>query len=179
MADERAARVARMAALAACGSPSGQLSLSVSHTEGSAAVLAGAAEHVFGVDLVRVERVTPRHSRAILTAGDAEAYGTLPSAYRDALAWALKEAAAKASGAAQHFFPGGVRLITDPLTGWLGVRLTDATPITLKAAWFVSGDLLCAVVSEAPPRGHAAQSFIYVRQASEAPVAAPPPAGAR
>lgn len=174
MADERAAWVARMAALAACGSRSGQLSLSVSHTEGSAAVLAGAANHVFGIDLVRIERVSPRHSRAILTPGDAAAFGTLPAPYRDALAWALKEAAAKASGAAQHYFPGGVRLTMDALTGRLGVRLASATAVTLNAAWFVSGDLLCAIVSGTPTCVRSAQSFVYIRQSSAAPDAGLP-----
>jgi hypothetical protein len=145
--DERAARAARDVALAACGTQCGPVACSVSHTEGSAVVLAGTATGMFGVDLVRFARVTPRHSRAILSPDDSEAFGTMPIRYRDALAWALKEAGAKATGAPQQYFPDGVHLIVDPLAGGLRVRILSERPIMLGAAWFVSGSLLCALVA--------------------------------
>lgn len=150
--DERAACAAREVALAACGMQRGPVAFSVSHTEGSAAVLAGTATEMFGVDLIRFARVTPRHSRAILSRDDAEAFGTMPTWYRDALAWALKEAAAKATGAPQQYFPDRIHLIAGPFPGALRVRIVSETPIMLSAAWFVSGGLLCALVATRMPR---------------------------
>lgn len=146
--DEQAARAAWDVALAACGMQQcGPVACSISHTEGSAVVLAGTATGMFGVDLVRFARVTPRHSRAILSPDDSEAFGTMPLRYRDALAWALKEAGAKATGAPQQYFPDGVHLIAGPLAGGLRVRILSESPIMLGAAWFVSGSLLCALVA--------------------------------
>ena len=148
-ADERAAQRARVAALASWGPRAERASISIAHTEGSAAALAGAGDRMFGVDLVRISRVAPRHSRAILSHSDRDAFGAMPPRYRDALAWALKEAAAKATGAAQHFFPHGVRLMTDPLSRRLRVRLANSLGLTFDAKWFVLGDLLCATVVSA------------------------------
>lgn len=148
-ADERAARRARVAALASLGPRARQASISISHTAASAAALAGVGERMFGVDLVRISRIAPRHSRAILSHSDRYAYGAMPPRYRDALAWALKEAAAKATGAAQHFFPDRVQLMTDPFTRRLRVRLADSLRMTFDANWFVLGDLLCASVVSA------------------------------
>ena len=148
-ADERAAYRARVAALASWGLRAFQASISISHTEGSAAALVGVRERTFGVDLVRISRVAPKHSRAILTHSDRDAFAVMPRQYRDALAWALKEAAAKATGAAQHFFPDGVQLMTDPLTRRLRVRLADSLRTTFDTNWFVLGDLLCATVVSA------------------------------
>jgi len=149
VADERASHRARVAALASLALRARQASISISHTEGSAAALAGVAKRMFGVDLVRISRIAPRHSRAILSHSDRYAYGAMPPRYRDALAWALKEAAAKATGTAQHFFPDRVQLIANPLTRRLRVRLADSLRMTFDANWFVLGDLLCATVVSA------------------------------
>lgn len=148
-ADERAAYRARVAALSSLGLRALQASISTSHTEGSAAALVGICDRTFGVDLVRISRVAPKHSRAILTHSDRDAFGTMPRQYRDALAWALKEAAAKTTGAAQRFFPDSVQLMTDPLTRRLCVRLADSLGTTFDANWFALGDLLCATVVSA------------------------------
>jgi phosphopantetheinyl transferase (holo-ACP synthase) len=148
-ADERAAHRARVAALASLGPRARQASISISHTEGSAAALAGVGAGMFGIDLVRISRVAPRHSRAILSHSDRYAFAALPPRYRDALAWALKEAAAKATGAAQHFFPDRVQLMANPLTRRIRVRLADSLRLTFDAHWFILGDLLCATVVSA------------------------------
>jgi phosphopantetheinyl transferase (holo-ACP synthase) len=148
-ADERAAHRARVAALASLGPRARQASISISHTEGSAAALAGVGERMFGVDLVRISRLAPRHSRAILSPSDRDAYDAMPPRYRDALTWALKEAAAKATGAAQHFFPDRVQLMANPRTPRLRVGLADSLHTIFDADWFLVGNLLCATVVSA------------------------------
>ncbi|MBK5187726.1 MAG: 4'-phosphopantetheinyl transferase superfamily protein [Gemmatimonadaceae bacterium] len=158
-ADERAAHRARVVALASLGLRGRQAFVSISHTEGSAAALAGVGERLFGVDLVRISRVAPRHSRAILSHSDRVAFGAMPPHCRDALAWALKEAAAKATGAAQHLFPDKVELSVNPRTRHLRVRIADSLRTTFSTDWFVLGDLMCATVfSTAPARLLASKS---------------------
>jgi phosphopantetheinyl transferase (holo-ACP synthase) len=143
-ADERAAARARRIALAACGTTVGRATISVSHTEGSAAALVG--RQLLGVDLVRMSRVTPRHARAILTAADWSALDAIPGPCRAALGWALKEAAAKATGVAQHFFPTRVGLVRDPCSGSLRARLAGPARTSFDTDWMVLGELLCATV---------------------------------
>jgi phosphopantetheinyl transferase (holo-ACP synthase) len=146
LSDERAGARARRLALAACGVAAAHARVSVSHTEGSAAVLAGAGERMIGVDLVMVARVTARHAGAILTPRDWTALEAIPPPLRRAVGWALKEAAAKATGAAQHYFPTGIRLLADGASGLPCAQLADDTLTTFDSDWLTLGGFLCAVV---------------------------------
>jgi 4'-phosphopantetheinyl transferase EntD len=150
-ADQRAARLARARAIAACGPGHRPLAVSIAHTEGSAAALAGTAEARFGVDLVRLSRVTPRHGRAIGSPRDRAALGETPPQCRDALTWALKEATAKATGAAQSYFPTGVRLFVAADTGSICTQVDDSGGTTFTSSWFVIGEMLCAIVASTTP----------------------------
>lgn len=69
-ADEHAADQARRIGLVACCADADRATVSSSHTEGSAAVLVSISERVLGVDLVRISRIAPIHSRAILSFAD-------------------------------------------------------------------------------------------------------------
>jgi phosphopantetheinyl transferase (holo-ACP synthase) len=83
--------------------------MSPSHTRGLAAAVAAPAGVRVGVDLVEVARVNRRHAEAILSG---EEWGALApyAAVRPALAWALKEAAARACGDPSRCFPLGLRI---------------------------------------------------------------------
>lgn len=144
--DERAAARARRLALAAYGTASEHARISVSHTEGSAAVLAGADDWMIGVDLVLVARVTARHADAILTPLDWAALEAMPPQLKGAAGWALKEAAAKATGAAQHYFPTGIRLLGDGADGLPCAQLAEDTRTTFDSDWLTLGGFLCVVV---------------------------------
>jgi phosphopantetheinyl transferase (holo-ACP synthase) len=144
--DERAGARARRLALAACGAASAHAHTSVSHTEGSAAALAGASDRMIGVDLVLVARVTARHADAILTPLDWTALESIPTPLKLAAGWALKEAAAKATGVAQHYFPTGVRLLAEGSSGLPYAQLSDDARTTFDGDWITCGGFLCAVV---------------------------------
>jgi 4'-phosphopantetheinyl transferase superfamily protein len=143
LADEAAAAIARRWALVFALPSDGPRSISVSHTEGSAAVLACAGSRMIGVDLVMVERVTRRHAHAILSRDDWSALASVPRALRAPVAWALKEATAKATGAAGKHFPNGIRLLAN------GARRSPSAHCgnhSFQGDWFVVGQFICATV---------------------------------
>lgn len=150
-ADQGAARLARAYAIAACGPGVRPVAVSIAHTEGSAAALAGTASARFGVDLVRLARITPRHGRAIGSPRDRNALEQTPPHCRDALTWALKEATAKATGAAQSYFPTGVRLFVAGDARSIGTQVDDSVGTTFTSSWFMVGEMLCAMVVSTTP----------------------------
>lgn len=146
--DQRAGTRALRLALATSGMTQQRATISISHTEGSAAALVGAGGRMTGVDLVVVARVTERHASAVLTRRDWAALDAIPPPLRPALGWAMKEAAAKATGAAQHYFPTRIHLLATRAPGLPGAQLADATRTTFDGDWLLFGGLLCATVVE-------------------------------
>lgn len=114
--------------------------MSRSHTRGVGAAIVAPAGHRLGVDLVAVARVGERHARAVLR--DQEwALLAFAGEIRPALAWALKEAAAKASGDAMRCFPHGI--VVGCAAEGLWVRAVEGgTP--LRAGWKVLRNHVCA-----------------------------------
>jgi hypothetical protein len=97
-----------------------------------------------GIDLVAVARVGERHARAVLK--DEEwVVLAFAGAVRPALAWALKEAGAKASGDVMRRFPHGIVVGFD--TEGLCVGTGGDQP-PLRAGWRVFGDYLCAWIRD-------------------------------
>jgi hypothetical protein len=78
-----------------------------------AVAVAAPAGVAVGADLVAVDRVGARHAAAV-TVGDEwkvlESYASV----RPALAWAVKEASAKATGEPLRCFPHGLRIEAGP-----------------------------------------------------------------
>jgi hypothetical protein len=108
------------------------------------AALVAPREVRVGVDLVLMNRVTRRHSMVVLS--DMEWQVLAPyAAVRPALGWALKEAAAKASGDPLSCFPGGLRIEGRP--GALTVRrLCHSTGPEYVGYWVLIRPFLCAWV---------------------------------
>jgi 4'-phosphopantetheinyl transferase superfamily len=142
-ADRTAAGRAWSAALGASGLSPESAAASRAHTEGSGAAIVGPLKMRLGVDLVAVERVTLRHAGAILEPGE---WNQLPvgSCIRPALAWGLKEAAAKAFGDPGRSFPARLR-ITRTSRG-LGVVSEDYPRWVLWGDWERMDHLLCVWV---------------------------------
>ena len=94
--------------------------------------------------MVRVSRVGPRHARAILDEEEWEALGRF-GASRCALAWALKEAAAKATRTPAEYFPSRLRIVAHPANG---VEVCALAPreFRLRAGWRPAGEYLLAWV---------------------------------
>jgi hypothetical protein len=123
--------------------PAGSCAVSRSHTRGLAAALAAPAPARLGVDVVPLDRVTRRHAAAV--AGPAERKTLAPwEPLAGALAWALKEAAAKATGDPAHSFPDGLRIVGLP--SGLGVCWPAGSGLVFRAGWLRLGDFLCAWV---------------------------------
>jgi hypothetical protein len=114
--------------------------VSRSHTLGAGAALVGPAGRRLGVDLVAVARVSERHARTLLGPREWAALEFAGGA-RPALAWALKEAAAKASGDPARCFPDGLLIEHDD--GGLCVRIAE-TAVVLRGDWMMLEHLLCA-----------------------------------
>lgn len=129
--DREAADRAVDAVLQASGYRRGACAISRSHTRGVAAAVAAPVGVRVGVDLVPVDRVRRRHADAILSGEEWEALAPY-AAVRPALAWALKEAAAKATGDPVRCFPHGLRIATD-------VRGLNLTAIEFGALEFAAG----------------------------------------
>ena len=128
------------AVIAASGLARGACVTSRSHTRGVGAAVAAPLGWRVGVDLVVMDRVGARHADALLGEQERsvlEGYGKLGPA----LAWALKEAAAKASGDPTRRFPLGLGI--EMAAGGLIVR---AGGMELAARWEVFGELLCGWV---------------------------------
>jgi 4'-phosphopantetheinyl transferase EntD len=131
-ADREAAARAVAAVLQASGLPRGACATSRSHTRGLAVAVAAPAGVRVGVDLVEVARVGRRHAEAILSG---EEWGALApyAAVRPALAWALKEAAAKAWGDPSRCFPSGLRITAT--AGGLGVEVLGSGMPGFTSGW--------------------------------------------
>lgn len=114
-----------------------------SHTCGVGAAIVAPAGARVGVDLVAMERVSPRHARAVLIDDEWEALAPY-TAVRPPLAWALKEAAAKAAGDPLRCFPGGLKI--EPRPGGLTVRRSGPEGGEFDAGWGTLGPFLYAWV---------------------------------
>jgi hypothetical protein len=156
-ADVGAGRAALAAALAAARGASGvmgEYTYSISHTEARGAAVVGPRDDWLGIDLVPLARVSARHAFAIVSAREWRQLGCHDAALRPALAWSLKEAAAKATAAPARWFPDGLRIQrTD--SGRLAVTLVVDPGVIFDADWCVDGLFLCTWVfrrrAHAPP----------------------------
>ena len=120
--------------------------ISRSHTGGMGAALVAPAGVMVGVDLVATDRVTPRHAGVVLSGREWEAlarYGSL----RPALGWAVKEAAAKATGDPLSCFPLGLEI--GQRQGRLTVRQLGRGGPEFGLGWGLFGQFLCAWVHSA------------------------------
>jgi hypothetical protein len=84
------------------------------------------------VDLVAADRVGSRHAEAILSGEEWEALAPYAEV-RPALAWALKEAAAKAAGDPLGCFPHGLRIAAD--AGGLHLTAIEFGALEFAAGW--------------------------------------------
>lgn len=122
--------------------------VSCSHSEGAGAALLGPAGSWIGVDVVRTSRITRCHARAILSAAEWKALA--PHArLRPALAWGLKEAAAKATHTPGRVFPWRLRIRRGGASG-IRVEVIGEAPRTLEAGWLERSPFLYAWVVETP-----------------------------
>ena len=137
--DRQAADRAMAAALAASGLAQAGCATSRSHTQGRAAAVAAPAGVQVGVDLVEVARVHRRHAEAILSGDEWETLAAC-AAVRPALAWALKEAAAKASGDPSRRFPWGFRIRGD-MDGFIVEVLRAGAPLLMSGWGLLDGFL--------------------------------------
>lgn len=103
-----------------------------SHTCGVGAAVGAPAGGRVGVDLVEVDRVRRRHAEAILSGEEWEALAP-HAAVRPALAWALKEAAAKAVGDPLRCFPHGLRIAAG--AGGLTLTALESETLELATGW--------------------------------------------
>jgi phosphopantetheinyl transferase (holo-ACP synthase) len=114
-----------------------------SHTRGVAAAVAAPAGVRVGVDLVPVDRVDRRHAEAILSGEEWETLAPF-AAVRPALAWAVKEAAAKATGEPQRCFPGGLRIVAG--AHGLPLAVIESRGMEFAAEWGLMDEFLYAWV---------------------------------
>jgi phosphopantetheinyl transferase (holo-ACP synthase) len=119
------------------------------HTEGVGVSIVGPRGTRVGVDVLRLARVHARHARAILRPSE---WRTLEAhkRIRPALAWALKEAAAKATGEPERCFPDGLRIVR--LGQVVKSRSRAAPPQLFVTGWLEWESLLVAWVYGARPR---------------------------
>jgi phosphopantetheinyl transferase (holo-ACP synthase) len=130
--DHEAGDRAVAAVLKASGYRRDACATSRSHTRGVGAAVAAPAGVRVGVDLVEVDRVNRRHAEAILSGEEWEALAPYAEV-RPALAWALKEAAAKASGDPLQCFPQGLRIAVG--TCGLTLATVERGEMEFAAAW--------------------------------------------
>jgi len=140
LVDQRAAASAERVARRAAGLGVTDCTISRSHTQGVGAAAVGLAGSRIGVDLVTVHRVTVRHAASILCPAEWAALKS-ESAIRPALAWAIKEAAAKATGDPHRYFPDGLLIERGP--GGISVW---AAELRFLVGWRRFGSLLCVWV---------------------------------
>lgn len=138
--DRSAARRALDVALKASGFQQRLAAVSLSHTEGVGAALVGSRGRLVGVDVVRIARLRRRHADAILHPGEWRALGGHGS-LSPALAWGLKEAAAKAVGAPELYFPTRLRIVACA-AGRALVLALGAPPLWLAGGWLRRGRFL-------------------------------------
>ena len=142
-ADREAADRAVAAVLEASGLGPDASATCRSHTRGLAAAVAAPAGIAVGVDLVEISRVGPRHADAILS-GEEWSVLSPCAAVRPALAWALKEAAAKACGDPLHRFPLGLRIAAG--SGGIVVEVRGSGSPAFTTGWGVLDGVLFAWV---------------------------------
>jgi hypothetical protein len=144
VADRRASARAECLAVAASGLSGQGYVVSRSHTQGMGAAVVAPTGIRIGVDLVLIDRMTERHAAAILSPAESEALAP-ESALRPALAWALKEAATKATGSPASDFPRSVRIERGEggVLVWCGDRC-------FTAGWLRLGRVLSVWVRELP-----------------------------
>ena len=141
--DREAADRAVAVVVAASGFSRDACAVSRSHTLGVAVAVAAPAGVRVGVDLVAVDRVGGRHATAILIGDEWKTLDSYASV-RPALAWAVKEAAAKATGEPLRCFPHGLRIEAGS-TG-LMVRQVVGGGRVFTADWGMFGRFLYAWV---------------------------------
>jgi len=146
-ADRAAAERAWNLAAAAAGLSPQNAAGSRAHTEGSGAALVGPAGTKMGVDLVPLRRVTARHAQAMLDVQEWDAMEGL-GGIGAALAWGLKEAAAKAFGDPGRRFPAGLRIAGG--TNGFTVATRGESSSCVLGRWESIGSLLCVWVLGAP-----------------------------
>jgi hypothetical protein len=147
LVDRKAAARAEQAALSASGLGAKMYVVSRSHTQGIGAAVVARVGVRPGVDLVPIDRVSERHAAGMLC--PAEWAGLEPhSRIRPALAWGIKEAAAKATGEPLKYFPDGLLIDTGPLG--IVVRFLAEPRTYFVPQWAQFGNLLCIWVLEGP-----------------------------
>jgi len=141
--DREAADRAVAAVVAASGFRRDACATSRSHTLGVAVAVAAPAGVRVGVDLVKVDRVGRRHAEVLINGDE---WKTLESyaSVRPALAWAMKEAAAKAAGDPLRCFPHGLRIEVG--SAGLMVRQVAGGRRGFVADWGLFGGFLYAWV---------------------------------
>jgi phosphopantetheinyl transferase (holo-ACP synthase) len=158
--DREAADRAVAAVLEASGYRRDACATSRSHTRGVAVAVAAPAGVRVGVDLVELDRVGRRHAGAILSGEEWEALAP-HAAVRPALAWALKEAAAKAVGDPLRCFPQGLRIAAG--AGGLTLTALESEALELAAGWGLFERFLYAWVRSCHPErseGAMAESWL-------------------
>lgn len=143
--DREAADLALAGVVAAAGFRQDACATSRSHTLGVAVAVAAPAGVRVGVDLVAIDRVGARHAQVVINGDEwrtLEPYASI----RPALAWAVKEAAAKATGEPLRCFPHGLRIEAGP-PGLMVRQLAGGTG-TFVAGWGRFGEFLYAWVRE-------------------------------
>jgi phosphopantetheinyl transferase len=119
-----------------------ECAVSRAHSRGVGAAIVAPPCIRVGVDLVLIERVTERHATVVVSETEWDAlssYGSL----RPALAWTLKEAAAKAEGDPRACFPH--RLVIQVANGRISVNRLE-TRRAYEVGWEALDGLLCAWV---------------------------------
>ena len=141
--DREAADRAVAAVVRASGFRRDACAISRSHTLGVAVAVAAPAGVPVGIDLVAIDRVGARHAGAVSVTDE---WRTLESyaSVRPALAWAVKEAAAKATGEPLRCFPHGLKIEAGP--AGLKVRQVTGEGREFKVHWGLFGGFLYAWV---------------------------------
>jgi phosphopantetheinyl transferase (holo-ACP synthase) len=142
-ADVAAARRALAMALTASGLSLEGCAVSRAHSRGAGAALVAAPGRALGVDVVAAARVSPRHAAEFLTRDEQRALDRhTGDGGGAALGWALKEAAAKATGAPERCFPRGLEIVA-AANGALEVRLAGSV-VRYRTGWLRRGAFLYA-----------------------------------
>jgi len=136
--DQRASRLALAAALRLYGNQVVPVA-SLSHTEGIGAALLGPVRLRFGVDVVRMSRVSERHARAISAEDEWSSVGGRVS---PALAWGLKEAAAKATGNPARHWGTRLRIVAHARSGYEVISESEGPAHRFLSQWLPVGGYL-------------------------------------
>jgi phosphopantetheinyl transferase (holo-ACP synthase) len=148
LADRRAGRVARLLALRAAGLARPAATVSSAHSAGAGAAVAAPRHVSVGIDVIPIGRLEKRHAQAVLSARELRLLDAIPPALVPALAWTLKEAAAKATAHPALYFPAGLR-IRDANACSATIELVETPDVAFTAKWFVSEAFLFSWVLRA------------------------------